>query len=190
MVFIVFQRERGDLQTETLHSSFKPIFQWFVFISAGAVILYGIRQINRRLKSQTIHTTNSDRAPDYFLGSLVDSVAVFLGVALIRLDDCRAARWFLISFSIFGMIFKIFFTDSLFVMLTTSNSNRITSIDQLLRTNIPIYVDFDVGATFFDVGNVSWVLVVPIFNIHATIAIYYTAEQKNFDVMPIFQPYP
>lgn len=48
---------------------------------------------------------------------------------------------FLISLSIFGLFFKMIQADSLFVMNIAPNQERITSIDQLVLTNTPIYAD-------------------------------------------------
>lgn len=141
MVFIIFQR--GKLENETQRSSLKPISQWFILIFVASLILHALRKVNGYLQQRMNRVIKNGVVPDYYVGSFVDAVAVFLGVALNKLGNSRAERWFLISFSIFGLIFKIFFTDNLFVMLTESNSNRITSIDQLFRANIPITVDYD-----------------------------------------------
>lgn len=155
LVFVIFQVEK--LKVDAPHSSSEQVIQWFVFIFAASLILYALRTINRRLKQRMAHTTNSNAPSDYFLGSFIDSLAVFLGVGLDSLGRGRAERWFLISFSIFGLVVTIHYTDNLFVMLSTSESNRICSIDQLFRTHIPITYDMDAwsipGMTKLDIRN-------------------------------------
>lgn len=142
LIFIIYQHNKWI--DEAPRSSAKPILQWFVFILAAAFILYAIRTVARRLARQMNRRYRDDGAPDYLIGSFVDSMGVFLGVALHTIGNSRAERWFLISFSIFGLVFKMFYTDNLFVTFTTSTQNRVTSIDQLFQRNYPISVDYSV----------------------------------------------
>lgn len=150
LVFLVFQSKKLNSVDEDTSRRYvlKPICQWSILISLASLILYALRVANR----QRDCAQHNNAASVYYLVAFVDSVAVFLGVALDKIGKCRAERWFLIAFSVFGLIFRIIYTDNLFVMLTTSNQNRITSIDQLVRENIPITVDFAVspfGSTFY-----------------------------------------
>lgn len=138
LVFIIYQR--GKLKDEVPRSSTKPIVQWIIFIFIAAIILFVLRKVFGR-NEQLSHRINSDTAPDYFLGSFVDSTGVFLGIGLNRIGNSRAERWFLISFSVFGLLFNMIYTEYLFATFTAIDNNRITSIDQLLKANIPITVD-------------------------------------------------
>lgn len=116
--------------------------EWFIIIFIASLVLYVMRRIvKRRTRASPGSIYHRGVAPNYYLISLVDSVAVFLGVAMERLGNGRSERWFLNSFSIFGMFYRIFYTDNLFVLLTTGEQFRITSIDQLVEANIPITVD-------------------------------------------------
>lgn len=143
LVFMIFQR--GKLKEEAPRSSAKPMLQWFIFVSITTLIMYALRKIIKRRERRLLHIMNNDAVPDYTLGSFVDSMGVFLGVALNRIGNCRAERWFLIAFSIFGLIFRTFYTDNLFVMFSALEQNRITTVDQLFEANIPISVDTNVA---------------------------------------------
>lgn len=138
MVFIIFQHNK--LKSETSRTSIIPISQWFAIISIASLIICVLRKISKRFERQT----NDNDAAEHFLYSFVDAVAVFLGTALQKFGNCRAERWFLVSFAIFGIIFKIIYTDSLFVMFIEPDHNRITSIDQLIQANIPITAEFSI----------------------------------------------
>lgn len=135
LVFLIFQH--GMLEDGKIRSTLLPIILWLVFILAASLVLYALRLIRNRLAN----ATNNAVSPDHFLGSFVESMGVFLGVAFNRLGHSRAERWFLISFSIFGLIYKIHYTDNLFITRMDSSSNRIITIDQLFRTNMPITAD-------------------------------------------------
>lgn len=139
LVFIIYQR--GKLKDEAPRSSTKPIFQWIIFIFIAAVILFVLRRAFKLNEQQLSHRINNDATPDYFLGSFVDSMGVFLGIGLNRIGNSRAERWFLISFSVFGLLFNMIYTEYLFATFTAIDHNRITSIDQLLKANIPITLD-------------------------------------------------
>lgn len=140
LIFIIYQR--GNLKDEAPRSSTKPLTQWLIFTFIAALMLLLLREVverrNRRLRRRASNVVT----PDYLLGSFVDSMGVFLGVALNRIGNCRAEHWFLISFSVFGLLFRTIYTDNLFVMFTAVNQNRITSIDQLFQANIRISVDY------------------------------------------------
>lgn len=138
-VFLIYQR--GKLTDDLPRSSSKPLLQWLIFMLIAAMILFSLRKFVERRERRLTCRTNIAAAPDFFFGSFVDSMGVFLGVGLKRIGICRAERWFLISFSVFGLFFTTIYTNNLFVMLTAVNQSRITSIDQLFRTNIPITVD-------------------------------------------------
>lgn len=146
-VFIIFQH--GTRVFGMTRRTKLDILQWFIFIFVAALILYGLRKMIVRREGRLIRRIDNDAAPDYFLGSFADSMGVFLGVALNTISRHRAERWFLISFSIFGMFFKIFFTDNLFVMLTEPIQNRITSIEQLFQQNLPMNVDPVLSQNYF-----------------------------------------
>lgn len=139
LIFIIYQR--GKLKDDAPRSSTKPIIQWLIFIFTAAIILFSLRKIVERRNQRLKRYTNSAETPDYLVGSVVDSMGVFLGVGLNRIGNCRAERWFLISFSVFGLLFNMIYTEYLFAMFTAVNQNRITSIDQLFKANIPITVD-------------------------------------------------
>lgn len=115
--------------------------QWFIMMFIASLVLYALRETIRQRQRRMTRPLNELEASNYYAVSLTDSVAVFLGIVLNRIGHHRAERWFLISFSVFGMLFKIFYTDSLFVMFTEANQNRINSIDQLFQSNLPITVD-------------------------------------------------
>lgn len=131
LIFLIYQRE--NLMGEIARSSATPIMQWLIFISVGALILYALRRLTNVVRS------------DHLLGSFVDSMGVFLGVALSRIGNHRVERWFLISFSIFGMLYKALYTDNLFAMFTAPDQNRITSTEQLFQANIPITVAYSLS---------------------------------------------
>lgn len=149
LIFVIFQLDKSKfVDDEVPRSSLKPIFQWFILIFVASCIVYALRVANR----QRHRAQYGSAAPVYYLVSFVDAIAVFLGIALDKIGKCRAERWFLIAFSVFGLIFRIFYTDNLFSMLTKSNQNRINSIDQLVGANIPIRVDSAIspfGAPFY-----------------------------------------
>lgn len=139
LVFIVYQR--GKFKQTVPHSSLTSIAQWFLIIFVVSILLYALRRINKWQRRRLTHSVNRIEAPEYFLFSFIDSLAVFLGTSLHRFGNSRAERWFLVSFAIFGLIFKCIFTDNLFIMYTTKNLDRITTIDQLFEANIPITVE-------------------------------------------------
>lgn len=139
LVFIIYQH--GKLKDELPRTSAESIMQWLIFIFAAAIILFTLRETIERRKRRSNHRINNAATPDYFLGSFVDSMGIFLGVALSRIGLCRAERWFLISFSVFGLFFKMIYTEYLFAMFTAVDQDHITSIDQLFQANIPITVD-------------------------------------------------
>lgn len=143
-IFIIYQS--GKLKDEAPRSSLKPIAQWFAIIFIASIFLYVLRTIIKRRKRRiATRVISADETDEYFMFSFIDSVGVFLGNALAKIGDFRAERWFLISFGIFGLIFRIVYTDNLFVMYTESSQNRITSIEQLIQANIPITVDYHVS---------------------------------------------
>lgn len=137
--------QRGNLKNEAPRSSIEPIMQWLVFIFLAAIVLYILRLVMKRRNRRLTRRMNKTASPDYFLGSFVDSMALFLGVGLNRIGDCRAERWLLISFSVFGLLFNMIYTEYLFAMFTAVNQIRITSIEQLFHANIPIYIDIGVS---------------------------------------------
>lgn len=138
LVFLIYQY--GKLTDRPPRSSAKAISLWFALTLSTTLILFAIRTIANCSNRRTRHTRENFES-DYLVGSFVDTMAVFLGVALNTIGNNRADRWFLISLSIFGLFFKMIQTDSLFVMYTAPNQNRITSIDQLYRTGLTIYAD-------------------------------------------------
>lgn len=138
LIFVIFQRI--DLKNGATRSSAQPIVQWLVFTMIAALILFVLREVVQRREQRLNRPIKDATAPDFLLGSFVDSIGVFLGVGLSKFGNCRAERWFLISFSVYGLIFKMIYTENLFVMFTAVNQNRITSIDQLFQANIPITV--------------------------------------------------
>lgn len=63
------------------------------------------------------------------------------------------------------MIFKMVYTDQLFAMFLQPNPTRITSIDQLVEANIPIFAEYEgyVQSSFY-IQIKSWVnLGMPVF---------------------------
>lgn len=140
LVFIIYQPE--TFKNERRRGSIEPLLQWFLLIFSASLVIYALRKIAKRLTRRITCNTSDDATPEYFLGSLADSLAVFLGVSLNEFGNSRAERWFLISFSIFGLIFQIIYTDNLFVMFAAATQNRITSIDQLLGANVKLSVDY------------------------------------------------
>lgn len=102
LVFMIYQH--GNVMNKAPRSSVKPILQWLIIIVIAALILHGLRKIVKRREQRILHISNNNAAPDYLVGSFVDSVGVFLGVALHRIGNRRTERWFLISFSLFGLL--------------------------------------------------------------------------------------
>lgn len=143
LVFIVYQPEKSRL--EGRRGTIAPLLQWLVFVFIASLIVYALRHIAKR---RPVSGTATDAVNNY-INSFVDSVAVFLGIALHAFGNSRAERWFLISFSIFALIFKIVYTDNLFVMFAATTQNRINSIDQLLEANVRIAVDYTVTDEFY-----------------------------------------
>lgn len=73
--------------------------------------------------------------------AFIDSVATFLGNAIDKVSNNRPERCFIIGFSIFGLVFKILYTDHLFQLFQSIEDNRLSTLSQLIDQNIPIYVD-------------------------------------------------
>lgn len=143
-VFIIYQPEK--FKNEGLRSSITPLLQWLIFVLTASLILHAIREIAKRKRRRVTRNVTYDHTVTNYLYSFIDSVAVFLGTALDTFGNSRAECWFLVSFSMFGLIFRIVYTDNLFVMFAASTQARITSIDQLFELNIPITVEM----TLFD----------------------------------------
>lgn len=139
LVFIIFQCDKlkGDVQL----SSVTPIAQWFIIIFLASIIIHGLRTIVKRRERRILRIISDDEAPENYVYTLVDSVGVFLGTAIEKFGNCRAECWFLVAFAVFGMLFKMIYTDQLFAMFIQSNPTRINSIDQLIDANIPIFTD-------------------------------------------------
>lgn len=158
LVFMIFQR--GKLMEDLPRSSITPIMQWFLIIFIASLVLHFLRTTVKQRSPRNLRPINdAGMVRENCSVSFVDSVAVFLGIALEKLGNGRAERWFLISFSIFGLIFRIFYTDNLFVLFTAADEHRITSIDQIFDANIPITVDYAIvnDHSEFLVRIKSWV---------------------------------
>lgn len=142
-VFVIYQHDK--LPQTRGRSSFKPILQWLAIVFFASIILFALRYITKWRQRRT--SQNSAGIVEHYLITFVDSQAVFLGNALPTFGGGSVERWFLVSFSIFGMILKAIYTDSLFVMFTEANYGRFTTVDQLLESGIKILRDINMIAT-------------------------------------------
>lgn len=143
LVFIIYQPV--NYKYEGRRSSLVPLLQWFIFVFVASLILYALRLIVKRKPARATRVCKvGGETLNNYLDSFVDSLAVFLGSALRKFGNCRAERWFLISFSIFGLVFRIIYTDNLFAMFATPKQNRISSIEQLSNENCWVTLDISI----------------------------------------------
>lgn len=126
-VIVIYQRDKSP--STRGRGSFKPILEWFVIIFIASIMLHAVRVIGRQ---------HFNRIVGNYPISFIDSLAVFLGNSLAIFGTRRAERWFLVSLSVFGLIFRAIYTDSLFVMFTDTNQDRLTTIDQLILSKFKV----------------------------------------------------
>lgn len=147
LVFLIF--ERSKLRDDVRRSPITPILQWFIIITIASIIIYGLRKIAQRRVRRILRMVGDEDVPEYYVYSFVDSVGVFLGTAINKFGTIRAECWFLVAFSVFGMIFKMIYTDQLFAMFLQPNPTRITSIEQLIDANIQIFTDGGISRPYY-----------------------------------------
>lgn len=133
---------------ESPKSSIVPMLQWFIFIFVVSLILYVSRKIAQRKKQEVQLNRAEVKAVTNYMYSFINAMAVILGTALGKFGNSRTECWFLVSFSMFGLLFRIVYTDNLFSMFATSTSHCISSIDQMIAANISMSVDRTVGDVF------------------------------------------
>lgn len=131
-VIVIYQRDELPLRGR---GSFIPILEWFAIILVASIVLHAVRVIGRRRNGQAF-----DRIIEHYLICFIDSLSVFLGNSLAIFGTRRAERWFLVSLSVFGLVFRAIYTDSLFVMFTDTNQGRITTIDELILSKFKVSV--------------------------------------------------
>lgn len=137
LVFIVHQRHRGDSYMP--RHILKPFIQWFISIIIAMVVMFVLRvlMIMRRESKLPKRSRKSFPRP-----SFVNSMAVFFGMASYGFGKCRAERWFLVSYAMFGLFLRIVYIDSVFLLFTTTSTNsKIVTVEQLSNANISLYGD-------------------------------------------------
>lgn len=109
-----------------------PILRWMAIIAGCSFVLYMMRKFaQRRVPERTQFTL-----------AFIDSLAIFLGKVLRKININRPERVFLVYFSIIGLVFKTIYTGNLFVLFQMRSDDRITTLNQLARQNIILYTDF------------------------------------------------